>query len=360
MRITFVLPEASNAGGVRAIAVYGERLAARGHDVLIVSQPVKQTPLKRKVKSVLTGRGWPKHVVAPVSHIHRAKGITHKVLTERRPVVAADVPDADVVIATWWETAPWVYALPLSKGAKMHFVQHHETVFDNQPVERVKAALRLPLPKIACAKWIADVLQNDYGQPGVLTIPYGLDHTAFNAPPRAKQTTPTVCLMYSTTKFKGCDISIEAVRIARRDVPNLRLQAFGHYDPAAHLPLPPDSTFVKQPAQNVIRNIYSTSDAYLFGSRCEGYGMPIQEAMACRTPVIGTPTGAAPETIPSGGGIMVNMEDPSDMAAAIVHIATMSNDAWQTMSNFAHTTAAQFDWDRSTDLFEQQLVRIVG
>jgi glycosyltransferase involved in cell wall biosynthesis len=360
MKITFVLPEVSNTGGVRAIATYAERLAARGHEVLVVSQPRRTPPLRRKIKSLLSGKGWPKPNVLKHSHIDNAKGITHRVLEKRRPVVASDLPDADVVIATWWETAEWVYKLPPSKGAKLHFVQHHETVFDGQPVERVKAALRLPIPKIACARWIAETMRTDYGQPDTVVIPYGLDHSTFTAPPRDKQATPTVCVMYSTTRFKGCDISLDAVRLARKQIPDLKLVAFGHYDPAPHMPVPDNTQFERQPKQKRIAELYASADALLFGSRCEGYGMPIQEAMACRTPVIGTPTGAAPETIVDGGGIMVEMESVQSMADAIVRIARMSNEEWKAMSDAAHATAQTFDWNRSTDRFEDELKQLVA
>jgi len=44
--------------------------------------------------------------------------------------------------------------------------------------------------------------------------------------------------------------------------------------------------------------------------------LPILEAMACRTPVIGTPAGPAPELLGAGGGILVRPEDPADMAMA--------------------------------------------
>lgn len=360
MRITFILPEVSNTGGVRAIATYAERLAARGHEVFVISQPRKTIPIGRKIKSLLSGRGWLRTKPLIRSHVDNAKGITHRVLEKRRPVVGLDVPDGDVVIATWWETALWVHDLPPSKGAKLHFVQHHETVFDGQPIERVRTALRLPLPKIACARWIADTLQREYGQSQTLVIPYGLDHTLFNAPPRDKQPIPTVCLMYSTTYFKGCDISLQAVRLARQEIPELKLIAFGHYDPADHLPVPENTQFERQPHQKRIAELYASADALLFGSRCEGYGMPIQEAMGCRTPVIGTPTGAAPETIIHGGGILVEMENPRSMADAIIRIARMSNDTWRQMSQAAYDTARMFDWERSTDLFEAELKRLVA
>ena len=71
------------------------------------------------------------------------------------------------------------------------------------------------------------------------------------------------------------------------------------------VPLPPGSMFVRQPAQDMIRDIYGQCDVWLFSSRSEGFGLPLLESMACRTPVIATPAGAAPELCAGGGGITV-------------------------------------------------------
>ncbi len=104
-----------------------------------------------------------------------------------------------------------------------------------------------------------------------------------------------------------------------------------------------------------MKEIYSKCDAWLFGSRSEGFGLPILEAMACRTPVIGTPTGAALDLLPKGGGLVVKPEDPEDMARAIEHICHLSEHNWQRMSNAAYSTAINYTWNDATTLFEAAL-----
>lgn len=87
--------------------------------------------------------------------------------------------------------------------------------------------------------------------------------------------------------------------------------------------------------------------------------MPILEAMACRTPVIGTPAGAAPELISQGGGILVEHDKPKAMADAIAKVCRMADTEWRAMSDAAYATARRYSWDEATDLFERALERAV-
>jgi glycosyltransferase involved in cell wall biosynthesis len=221
--------------------------------------------------------------------------IEHRQIEKYRPILADDLPDGDVVIATWWETAEWVAALPPTKGKKAYFIQHYEAHQD-QDAARVDATWRLPLHKIIIARWLVEIAAK-LGDENISLVPNAVDLQQFNAPPRGKQPTPTVGVMYSAVPFKGCEVSLAAVELARKNLPELKLVSFGNRNPMPHLPLPPGTDFTMQPAQDRIRDIYSRCDAWLVGSRSEGFGLPILEAMACRTPVIATPTGAAPELI---------------------------------------------------------------
>jgi glycosyltransferase involved in cell wall biosynthesis len=121
------------------------------------------------------------------------------------------------------------------------------------------------------------------------------------------------------------------------------------------LPLPPNAVYEYRPTDDRIRQIYESCDAWLFPSRIEGFGLPILEAMACRTPVIGTPAGAAPELLAEGGGILVKPEDPEDMSKAIQYIGHLSDSEWRSMSDKAYSTVTRYTWDHATDLFESAL-----
>lgn len=362
MRITFVLPFASLNGGVRAVAMHARLLAAMGHRVTIVSTPKKVPALRRRVSDFVKGRGWPTAKPGGPSHVDGLSGVAHTVIDRFRPMTDDDVPDADVVIATWWETAEWLTNFSPRKGAKVYFVQHHEVVFDNQPTERVEATYRLPFRKICVARWLANLMRDQYGDAApAAVVPCGIDHGVFDAPPRGKQRRPTVGLMYSPAHFKGCDVALRAFSLAAKNISGLELLTFGEHAPNETLPLPAGAEFELKPKQARIAEIYRSCDAWLFASRSEGFGLPVLEAMACRTPVIGTPAGVAPEAIGDGAaGALVKPDDPGDMAIAIERLCRLKEPEWRAMSDAAYAVAARYTWEASARLFEAALLDFAG
>jgi glycosyltransferase involved in cell wall biosynthesis len=180
----------------------------------------------------------------------------------------------------------------------------------------------------------------------------------FNAPLRHKQGSPTVGFVYAVAPIKGADICAQACELARLQVPELRVVAFGA-DPAdAQVPLPRDTAFFYRPAQDQLKEIYASCDAWLFGSRLDSFGLPILEAMACRTPVIAVPIGAATDLLGDGTGVLVAKESPQEMAAAIVAMCRQSAADWQTCSERAHRKAHGYSWDDAANLLLASLEQV--
>ncbi|MDB5330485.1 MAG: glycosyl transferase group 1 [Phycisphaerales bacterium] len=355
MRVTFVLARADLSGGVRVVSIYAQRLLDRGHEVVVVSRPPRIPSLREAARSIITRRPLPSDTRKVASHLD-GLGVEHRIIDVHRPITARDVPDADVVVATWWETAEWIAAFPASKGVKAYFIQHFEA-HEGIPADRVEATWRLPMHKIIIARWLAELSEQQFGDRSYSLVPNSVDLEQFAVPAREKQPVPTVGVMYSHVPFKGCDISLKAFELAAQRVPGLKLVAFGARQPTADLPLPPGATYVCQPAQSAIKDVYAQADAWLFASRSEGFGLPLLEAMACRTPVIATPAGAAPELLADGGGMLVPQENPQAMADAIESVARLDYRAWRELSDKAHATACRYTWDDATDRFEAALRR---
>jgi glycosyltransferase involved in cell wall biosynthesis len=352
MKITFVLPHAGLAGGIKVVAIYADRLQKRGHDVVVVSTPLPPLSLKHKIKTLLREGFWPKQLVEP-SHFH-GLDVDHRIIEKCRPIIDDDVPDADVVIATWWETAEWVNLLSDSKGRKVYFIQGYDVRAD-QPIARVQQTYHYPFIKIAVSNWLRYTIARDCGDKNISLVSNSVDTTFFSSPEKSKQLRPTIGFVYSPVHCKGSDIVIEAIHAVRRILPNMRIVVFGVRDPLAEFPLPSHTEFYLRPTQEKIRDIYMCCDFWLFGSREEGFGLPVLEAMACRTPVIATRAGAAPELLSQGGGILLTDKSPATMAQAIIEGFNMSETQWRTMSDCARQTVTHYSWDDATTLFEQAL-----
>lgn len=355
MRVTFVLPPVNMSGGIRVAAIYAKQLQRMGHAVTLVSPPPCGVPARRKVMSLLRGQGWPSDS-GRTSHLNGA-GLDHRVLEQHRPVTDRDVPDADVVVATWWETAEWVNALHPRKGAKVYFIQHHE-VFGNLPVERCHATYRMPMHKIVIARWLQRTMHTHYGDDTADLVPNSVDTTQFFAAVRDKQPVPTVGLLYSTAGFKGVDRSLAAIAVLKAWVDGLQVISFGTERPATKLPLPDYVKFSYLPPQERLRDLYARCDVWITASTSEGFNLPAMEAMACRTPVVSTRTGWPEEALESGlNGVLVDVDDVEALARGAQWVLSLPSEEWKTLSRRAFETATAGSWEQSARLFERALTR---
>jgi glycosyltransferase involved in cell wall biosynthesis len=348
MRITFLLPPVNMSGGIRVIAIHAQRLAQRGHQVTIVSTPKPKT---RKLHHIQAALGLRR---APKSHLD-GLALDHRVLESARPIVDADVPDADVVVSTWWETAEWAHRLSPAKGRKVYFIQGYE-IFHEAGADRCRETYRMPMHKIVVARWLANIMRDEYADAHVDIVHNSVDKAQFNAPPRGKQARPTLGLLYSDAAVKGVDVALRAVEILRRRIPDLRVVSFGSSQPGAVAGQLGDFHF--DPPQDAIKNLYSQCDLWLSASRSEGFNLTAMEAMACRTPVVSTRTGWPEEAIMQGvNGALADIDDAQGLADAAADILALPDARWRAMSDAAFDAVRDSSWDRSNLLFEQALQR---
>lgn len=344
MKITFVCPFAALNGGTRVVATYARLLQARGHEVTVVSQPKPRQSFAGRIRGAVGLRRGKQKIATPLLEF---LGPRHIVLDMARPVEADDLPDADVVVATFWITAEWVAGLPASKGRKFYLLQDYE-VFPYLPVDRVKATFGLPLKKIAVSTYIRSEVQTNHGSNDIEVVHNSVDLEQFETKRRSKPLTPTVGFLYTSMPRKNISLAIAAIRLAKERLPNLRAEIFGAMPLHEKLPLPDWVTYHRAPRQNEIPKIYGACDAWLFTSEKEGFGLPILEAMACRTPVLATRAGAAPDLIDGTNGTLLS-PTPEAFADEILRFAQMSQEEWLAYSDAAHRTATGYTWQDATD-----------
>ena len=250
MKISLVAPTINPSGGIKVTLIYAKKLSEMGHEVTVVSAEQKKLSLRRVLRSLLKFE-WPKS--KPITTLEGWSG-NHLILNQGQLISENAFPDADVVIATWWETAEWIARLGPSKGAKVYFIQGHE-VYDYLPVERVIATYMQPFHRIVISKWLMRTLQTSYGIAALDFVPNSYDKNQFFAPVRHKSSIPTVGFLYSDLGLKGADAVIAAVRILKIRFPNIRVISFGTSAPKGDEAPTEDFEFHLLPKQSEIRTL---------------------------------------------------------------------------------------------------------
>ncbi|MEY8210999.1 MAG: glycosyltransferase family 4 protein [Gammaproteobacteria bacterium] len=357
MKITFIAPTLNFNGGLRVIAIYADYLSRFGHDVTVVS-PGRPTPsFKQKIKSLITGKQWEGD--KNFSDVYfKSLNITLLILEKFRPIEEKDIPDADIVIATWWETANWVNEFSTEKGKKVYFMQDYGEV-PGQPLDKIQKTWMLPFHIITISQWLMNLVSTHRKNDDQLTLVVnGVELSLFNAPIRDKQVCPTVGFLYTDAQQKGAELMVKSFLKAKETLPELRLVMFGSKDLPANLQgLPSVIYHQKIPDEDVV-NVYASCDVWLFGSEREGFGLPILEAMACRTPVIATNAGAAADLVASNSGVLLTSRSVDEMVAEILTIVSLDNTAWKNLSEGAYQTAVLYEWETAARKFEAALLEL--
>ena len=116
--------------------------------------------------------------------------------------------------------------------------------------------------------------------------------------------------------------------------------SFGAHPVSAEFPLPAWMEFHYRPPQDAIRRLYDQCDAWLCGSRREGFHLPPLEAMACRCPVVSTRVGGPMDLVEEGvNGFIVDLEDSAGLAERLLRVLSLDEADWRRMSDAALATA---------------------
>jgi glycosyltransferase involved in cell wall biosynthesis len=89
--------------------------------------------------------------------------------------------------------------------------------------------------------------------------------------------------------------------------------------------------------------LYRRARIFAFPSLDEGFGMPVLEAMANSVPVITSNRSALPE-VAGDAALLVNPNDPEEIAAALVRLAS-DRDLCDDLARRGRERAAQFSWE---------------
>ncbi|MEM9881653.1 MAG: glycosyltransferase family 4 protein [Planctomycetota bacterium] len=351
MKITFLSPSPDLSGGERVLAIYAAGLAAMGHGVEVVCTGPRRFSAWTRTKCLLTGKGWLPQRRVGASH-YQQMGVPHRVV-RRRPLVEGDLPDADVCVASWWETSTWLNAMGPAKGAKVYLMQDYGA--PSQEWHKLEPTFRYPMKIVTISRWLYERILGVAPEADVALVPNGVDAEVFSFLDRPKNDPPVFGMVYRKLATKRCGLALGAFVAYRAAGGRGVLRLVGGEAPEPSPDDPPGLERLGRLDDAGLVTAYQGCDAWLFTSESEGFGLPILEAMACGTPVIAAPSGAAPELVPGGGGWLLEDIDAGRLAGAMHEVEALPGDTWVARSRAARAAAEGCDWPTATGRFEAAL-----
>lgn len=357
--INWILPRTNLAGGTKSNRLIAEAMVRLGHEVNIA-----YVALPRPWPKLWHVRRWLRRArnewaTRNLGRHHLEYSTANLIPVRERRIRPEHVPDADVTVATWWETREWIEDWPTSKGIKAYFVRGHE-LHGGDP-ERVARTYRMPGPKFVIARWLKRVMADEYGDPDAIIVPNGIDRSQFNSLPRDKANVPTVGMLYGVAELKGAKTAFNALRLLKAKFPEMRAIAYGAQLPMAEHKPPDWLEYHLCPRQDEIPRLYQQADCWIVPSTTEGFGMPGIEAAACHCPIVSTRCGGPEDYIEDGvSGFLVPVGDSQAIADAVGRVLVLDGLRWRTMSQASYEISQRFDWDRSAEILQNAMRGALG
>ena len=95
-----------------------------------------------------------------------------------------------------------------------------------------------------------------------------------------------------------------------------------------------------------VEQMYNEIGLVIFASLVEGNPYPMLEAFSCGIPVLGTPTGIAPEYLKNGGGKLLPLDEEGFIYKAVYEIEKMKADSsyYRSLCNESYEIGKSIDW----------------
>lgn len=354
MKITFVLPGYPRrpVGAFRVVYEYANQLVARGHQVAAV-----HARRMKDDKGIYAPRGIYRRLRRQAAYTRDAllvPNVRWQAIDERVQMLYVPeplpeyIPDADVVLATAWDTVQYVCRYPIRKGAKFHLIQSYD--YWSQLEGDVDAVWRSDISKIVISKWLGDKM-TELGCGEFAYIPNAINHSKFRLTRPIEGRPKRVAMLYSMAECKGSQDGLRALRIAKEEHPDMQAVLFGI--PKRPRDLPGWIEYFRDPTpHDHVQNVYNGSSVYLCPSVREASPLPPAEAMACGCALVTADCLGIREYAEDGVNALVSPpREPQSLAKNLLRVLGDETLSLRLARN-GRTRIREFSWKRSTDKLE--------
>lgn len=357
MRIVWLLPNLHITGGSRQAVELLRRMAARGHEgVIVVPRGRVRMEVGRDVRVMECGPA----LRSPLWAIPAALA-----------AMPFRLPAFDVLIASMPPYAILARCIGhrRRRPAVDYVLNDDVHFFDDRTFLKSDLALSLYrwLARRSIARgtifvnshWTGTRVLAGGGVRPCAIIPPGFDPTFFHPAetPRSGEGPTRLVTVGRRARWKGFDDLIAALnRVDGERYPfALRVISQEQLDTrAARFPL----QIVAPKGEAELADGFRWGDVFIHTSWFEGFGMPPLEALACGLTVISTDCGGVREFLRDGeNALLVSPREPKDLARAIERVVA-DPDLRRRLARRGAQDAAAFNWERVADSFEVALSKL--
>jgi alpha-1,3-rhamnosyl/mannosyltransferase len=224
---------------------------------------------------------------------------------------------------------------------------------------------------LANSAFVADGLVEELGiaRRTVRAMPLGVEPPEGTATPaeRAASAEPIVLFVGTLYEYKDARVAIRAFAVAQPGlVAGARLVIVGR-DPdgtqaralreeADRLGLGDAVELVGSVSDEELGELYRRAMVLLMPSRCEGFGLPVAEAMAAGTPVVVADATALPE-VAGGAGVLVPVGDVPGFADALLRVMGDA-DLRASLIERGLARSRELSWDATASILRDAIVEV--
>jgi glycosyltransferase involved in cell wall biosynthesis len=318
LRVVYVTQGTGVGGGHRDIFEHLNRLGERGHEVELftLAGPPDWFPLRAPVRT----------------------------FESYEDLAAALAPLEALKVATWWETAPWVWRASVARGVPVYFVQDIETSYyaDEGHQHRVLATYREEFRYMTISSWSQERLA-ELGLASEL-IPPGIDLDNFR-PLDGPRREDVVLAVGRSLPLKNLPLTVDAWQ--RLD-PRPELWMFG-VEPE----LGPQygARYFERPADEHVNELFNQAAVFIQTSIHEGFCLPLLEAMAAGTPAVSTDAHGNRDFCRHEDNCLIADANPEAVSQALARLLDDSQLRGRLVASGLQTVG-EYAWERRIDRLE--------
>ena len=354
--------ENPQAGGaeVHFFELFG-RLARRGHRVRLLCSGWEGAEPLTTIQGIEVHRVGGRNSFAALAR--RAFRALHR--SETPDIVVEDVNKLPLYLTTLCDT-PFCAIIPHLFGS---------TAFREAswPTASIVWLAERPIPRVyrrAGFHAISESTRDDLVARGVQrerirVIHPGVEADRLRPGPGFESSAPYFLYVGRLKRYKGVEVALQALALARRDIPDLTLRVAGSGDDLDRLARVAESLGIGEAvrfhgyvAEEEKVALLRGAVANVFPSPKEGWGMTIVEAAACGTPSLASDSPGLRDSVHDGvSGYLVPHGDAAALAERMVALIR-DPDGTERLGAAARRFAETLTWERAADLTEEHLTEL--